>query len=190
VTTPKLILIGVLAVVLAGVLYLQFGRTGAAKPAATAASRVRPKTAAGKPAASRATNNEPAKLQTVRRKNGNLSRWQPPDLATVVQYDPFALPAAFPQPSSTAASEAIAQSDAASAEELAKEQAALAETKKQMQSELDALRHQGVVVLVKGRNEFVAVIGDQEIRVGDEINGFRVVSIDSDGVQLAWEPNR
>jgi len=29
----------------------------------------------------------------------------------------------------------------------------------------------------------------EELRVGDEINGFKVVSINSDGVQVAWEAN-
>ena len=176
--------------VLVGVLYLQFGRTVAAPPAASVSSRARARPAAAKPTASLATKDEPTRPKSIRRKNGNLSRWQPPELATVVEYDPFALPAAFPQPSSAAAEEAIAQSDAASAESLAKQQAALEETKRRMQSELDALRHQGVVVLVKGKDEYVAVIGDQEIRVGDEIKGFRVVSIDAEGVQVAWEPNR
>jgi hypothetical protein len=59
--------------------------------------------------------------------------------------------------------------------------------RKASESELQGLKKQGVGVIIKKKEEFVAMVGDQEVRVGDEINGFTVIAIDANGVQLVKE---
>lgn len=59
-----------------------------------------------------------------------------------------------------------------------------------IRAQLEALRHQGVHVIIQRKNEYIAMIGDRTIHVGDEINGFKVIGIDSDGVQIAHELNQ
>ena len=97
-TPGKLVLIGVLAVVLIGVLYIQFGGSD------TATSRSARKPKSAQPAAARpvptketveaaATSGDDTVQQAI-----DEAAWKSPDLATVVAYDPFALPYRFPQP--------------------------------------------------------------------------------------------
>ena len=186
-TPGKLALIGVLAVILIAVLYLQFGRSGAGQATSRTAPRKRPESKAVQPATPVAAPTMPG--QVPRKKMRNMNRWTPPELAAVIRYDPFALPAAFPRPRRVEEPGALAdvatgQSDPAA------EQVALEQQRAQMQQRLEELRHQGVRVIVKGRDEYVAVVGDQEIRVGDQIQGFTVVAIDSDGVKVAWERSK
>jgi hypothetical protein len=111
-------------------------------------------------------------------------RWKPPQLADVVRYDPFALPAAFPQPviatvEGTGAGGANAGiTDRESAAELLSQEIA------RLESELKRLQQQGVRVIVGGDKQAAAVIGDRMIRVGDDIQGFTVIAIEPDGVRV------
>lgn len=184
VTPGKLALIGVLAVVLVGVLYLQFGpsnkkaSSSALPPTVAAESPASPKESMA--AADAALVSATAK----RKKTGTLSSWQSPDLASVVQYDPFALPASFPQPRQIDDESALAQ-NAAQTLDASAQQAALQAERTKSQSDLKGLRQQGVDVILKRESEFVAIVGDQEVHVGDQIDGFTVIAIDADGVRVA-----
>ncbi len=185
VTPGKLVLIAMLAVVLCGVLYLQFGPIGGqtstrvALPAAAADSTIRTTTATAQAAPAAAADDA-----TLRKKTGAVATWQSPDLKPVIEYDPFALPASFPQPGHADNSAALAQS-AAAAEAAAAEQAALQAERSKSESELQGLRQQGVHVIIKRDDHFVAMVGDQEVHVGDQIDGFTVIAIDADGVRVA-----
>ena len=50
--------------------------------------------------------------------------------------------------------------------------------------ELAALQARGVNVIVRGRNEYVAMIGDRTLHVGDEFEGFTITAIEPDGVRV------
>lgn len=189
-TRGKLIAIAVLAVVLLGVLYKQFGGSPAkpvqpevpqsaaveqepsARPAARAARRGK---SASPVAETIAAVTAPVRLQSI-----DKEAWKPRNLATVIQYDPFALPAKFPQPV------AVAKGNSANGDEssLADADASrLADTVAKLQTELEQLKQQGVHVIVLERDQYVALIGDRTIHVGDEIgNGFTVTAIRPDGV--------
>ena len=102
-TRGKAMLIGVLAIVLVGVVYMQFrsfgaGRCGRASagsdtphapPVQRAAQRHRPQ---------RSSKRRPAGDTQVELLELDQARWKSPELSAVIAYDPFALPAAFPQP--------------------------------------------------------------------------------------------
>jgi hypothetical protein len=187
VTKPKLILIGVLAVALVGVLYLQYGRSGDGSSAVQA-----PPTRRERPRARRSSPQQVRELaepdKVARRPLRELRKWQTPDLAMVVSYDPFALPDAFPRPQSAEESAVAAAGDTSEAGQ-AEKAAALAQQEDAKRQELEKLRQQGTTIVVKGRdNKYVALIGDKELRVGDEINGFTIIAIDpKSGVDLVWQ---
>lgn len=181
VTPGKLALISVLAVVLVGVLYLQFAP--GKKPAAVAPPAPRATTRAAA-AAARMPNPQTAATGAGRKKTGTVVNWHSPQFDRVVAYDPFALPAAFPKPP-TAEEAALAQSTAVSSQDAAQKQAELAAARQKTESELQGLKQQAVKVMLTRNDEFVAIVGDQEVHVGDELNGFKVIAIDSDGVHVA-----
>jgi hypothetical protein len=186
VTPGKLTLIGVLAVVLCVVLYQQLRplvktRNPPTQLAAAAHNDATSPQSAVSLAEPATTTDDSA----PRKKTGTVTSWQSPNLASIVQYDPFALPATFPQPQNPDEQSAIAQ-NAAHAEEATADQEALEAERAKFEGELEALRQQGVALIIKRKNAYVAVVGDQELHVGDEINGFKVIAIDTkDGVKVA-----
>jgi hypothetical protein len=185
VSPGKLALIGVLAVVLVIVLYLQYGdqlkssaKSSASAPAAAPRS---------KPAKAKVTKQD-GLAETdfeLRKSTGSRATWHAPELASVVAYDPFALPASFPQLRQGDAETALAQTEAQKTQDASVQQAALEAERTQLQSALTSLKQQGVQVIVKREDQYIAIIGDQEVRVGDEFQGFTVVAIDANGVRLA-----
>jgi hypothetical protein len=186
VTPGKLTLIGVLAVVLCVVLYQQLRPLVKTKNTPTQLATAAHNDATSlKSAASLAEPVTTTDDNAPRKKTGTVTSWQSPNLASIVQFDPFALPASFPQPQNPDEQSAIAQ-NAAQAEEATADQEALDAERTKSESELEGLRQQGVAVIIKKKTEYVAIVGDQELHVGDEINGFTVISIDAkDGVRVA-----
>ena len=180
VSPAKLKLIGLLALILVAVLYIQYGRSGdevvPTKPAARA-SRVAKKASKPLPQAT------PGTQKASSRGFVDISSWNEPELATVIQYDPFALPATFPQPKPKIAaglsSEALAALHGPDMDEQARE-----EKLQQMHQTLAQLRKKGVQVIITKGDEFVALIGKDVYRVGDDIGGFKITSIDTNGVQV------
>jgi hypothetical protein len=177
----------VLAVVLVGVLYMQFGGGGKAEPGNAPAYQP---PAAKPPAAARAAVEAPKPQveKTVKDADAVLTafdptRWESPELTTVIAYDPFARPAAFPTPQIISKGEAEVATDAETAEQRAKE---LAEAVEKLQQQLEQLQQRGVQVIVGGADQggYVAVIGDRTVHVGDEIDGFTVTAIEPDGVRV------
>ena len=110
------------------------------------------------------------------------ARWKSPNLADVVDYDPFALPKAFPQPRFADADATKAEGLIAAAAEDDKRKFADELAKQQM--EWQELKQRGVHVIVRQQDQYVAVIGDQTVHVGEEVNGFTVTAIDPQGVHV------
>jgi hypothetical protein len=181
ITPGKLALIGVLAVVLVIVIYIQYGdqlksKVVSSLPTSTAAA---PRS---KPAKSKiARKDDVADTDfTLRKSTGSRATWQAPELGSVVAYDPFALPASFPQLRQGDAENALAQTEAQKTQDASVQQAALEAERTQLQAALASLKQQGVQAVIKRGNQSIAIIGGQEVRVGDEYQGFTVVAIDPD----------
>jgi hypothetical protein len=185
-TRGKMLIIGILAVVLVGVIYLQYGPSGISQqiePAtpATESRIARPALEQVSPAVADAGESEvglAAELAVF-----DHARWETPELSEVIAYDPFAVPAAFPQSLRAVLDPTLAAQggDSAAAAFNAK---LLAEAVEQMQLQLEELQQRGVHVIVNLRDQYVAMIGDRTVHVGDEINGFVVTAIDPDGVRV------
>jgi hypothetical protein len=111
--------------------------------------------------------------------------WKSPDVSTVIGYDPFALPAAFPRPA--AATELHGGPGGTAATSDTERASQLADTVANLRTKLEELRQRGVHVIVKQQDQYVAIVGDRTIHVGDEINGFTVTAIEPDGVQVEWK---
>jgi len=186
-TRGKAALISVLLVVLLGVLYLQYGRsseTSSTEPVVNTERR-RPAAAPAKQpptaATAKKTQNESGPPVAVAAAVNEV-RWKSPSLVEVVDYDPFALPATFPKPSVIDPTGAGGEGLVAAA--AADDAKSLAEAIAQLQVQLEELKQRGVQVIVRERDQYVAMIGDRTVHVGDEINGFTVTEIDPTGVRV------
>lgn len=180
VSPDKLALIGVLAVVLIAVIYIQYGPSSDGDVAsATRAARQAPHLP---------SRSKPAHASTLQaRLEDSLphysdsyldQQWTTPDLAGVIRHDPFALPSRFPQQASATPSlEVIEVDESAEAERLARKV-------DEIRAKLTELQQRGVRVIVDGRKEAAAIIGNLTVRIGDQIEGFTVTSIDADGVYI------
>jgi hypothetical protein len=188
-TRGKAILIGLLSIALVVVLYVQFGGGGEElsgdapgyRPPRPAMA-VEPANSLEKPvtlASANATSNTQAAKDkdSVAAALVDETRWKPPKLATIVAYDPFALPASFPQPPKVAVGTRANGADGLIASAAADDAKKLAETVEKRHMQLEELRQRGVHVIVREGNEYVAVIGDRMLHVGDEIDGFTVTAI-------------
>jgi hypothetical protein len=187
-TPAKLILIGVLSLVLLAVLYIQFGSSSAetASPPYEP-PHCRPAVAATQPAAPKPVDDNKQTATTadaVPKKAEITSNWQTADVATAVQYDPFALPPLFPQRIQEAKDNKLAK-DAVETDDGHADAAARAESLKELTTEFSQLQRQGVRVIMQKQDKYVAMIGDKTIHVGDDIDGFTVVAIDANGVRVA-----
>jgi hypothetical protein len=185
----KLALIAILAVVLVGVLYIQFGG-GSESVVSSEPAGYKPRrpvvtlAAAATPAAT--TRNTKAAAD-----NGAIAgspivdeaRWKSPNLSDVIDHDPFALPATFPKPELLEASSASGDDMVAAA--AADDAKRLADAIDQLQRQLAELQQLGVQVVVRERDQYVAMVGDRTLHVGDEIKGFIVTEIDpQEGVRV------
>lgn len=186
VSRGKLVLIAVLGVILMTVLYLQFAGTSTSSHA-DRRSEEAPARPNDDDAASDAESTDEVTpiMDDVAdlniRMNGSLNErlWASPRLAEVIEYDPFALPARFPQPVPMASLlEASTEADRVSAQEQ------LTSIVEELQMQLEELRQRGVHVIVRDRDGYVAMIGDRTVHVGDDINGFTVTAIEPNGVRV------
>ena len=183
-TRGKAILIGVLSFVLLVIVYVQYNRLsggGAVSPGEAVLSTP-PPTRAARPSRRARMETEKSGPDSAVETNTALlefdqAKWKSPELAKVIAYDPFALPSSFPQPARLVddAAEAIGETSEALAEARAKEQADAIEA---LQAQLEDLQQRGVHVIFSQNEQYVAMIGDRTVHVGDEINGFTVTEID------------
>ncbi len=182
VSPVKLVLAAVLSVTFVVVLIVQFGdasstdKAGLRKGARTA--RVR--SPRGGSAAE--TVEDPAGLDASERP---ALPWRIRKLADVLQHDPFKLPAEFSQYRDSAA----ATSKLGAREEAVRRQEELLRKRAQRDQALEELRKEGVKAVVGGGSSGnVAIVGSKTVRVGDELNGFRIIAIEADGVVLEEPP--
>lgn len=186
-TRGKAALIGILAIVLVGVLYMQRGAsdTGVSSEPIASAPRPRaPAPSANQPATSAAekkTQSDNGPRVTIAAVVDE-THWQSPNLADVVDYDPFALPATFPRPPVIGL--AASTADGLVAEAAANDAQKLAEVLSRLQMQWEELQQRGVHIIVRERDQYVAVIGDRMVHVGDEINGYTITEIDPQGVHV------
>ena len=89
--------------------------------------------------------------------------WPAADLAAALQYDPFSSPLFAIQQMASNEVEAEPTDEHA---------------------DLLALQQDGVSMIVRDEAGMVANVGDRKLRVGDTIDGYRVVAIEMDGVVL------
>lgn len=184
-TRGKAILLGVLAVSLVGVLYVQLGPSGGGNdvesidtPAHRPIART-PRIALKTVSTVGTMSDDDAEVALL---EFDQAKWTAPNVSAVIAYDPFALPASFPQPpkivqtpKSSAAAEAAAS---------ALDPKRLAKQLEELRTQLEDLKQRGVHVIISQNDQYVAMIGDRMIHVGDEINGFTVTGIDPDGVRV------
>ena len=182
-TPRKTALIAVLAVVFVGVLYIQL-RGANKKPSAVAAQLVTAPDSSDGQSKTTGSPVDATDAYAARKKTIVHGNWQSPPIATVAAFDPFAVPAAFPKLEAESAA-ALAQNNAKSREDASAQRAALAAEREQMQTQLAGLKQQGVRVIIKRKDQYVAIVGDKEVHVGDQINGFTVIAIDAEGVRVA-----
>jgi len=182
----QLALVGILAVVFAVVLFIQFG--GDASPVCSgSADRVvsspgKLASSAVAPARNRgASNKQPRRKASPGSVAGGSRPWPVVSLEEAVRYDPFATPPQF-----------IAQIAAAEEQQRAQAQAQAHLAQAQTRADADArrkealelLRAAGVSAVLSDGREHVALIGSRVVRVGDMLEGFRVVAIGPEGVLL------
>jgi hypothetical protein len=172
---------GVLAIVLLGVLYLQFGRSSGDSGFESVGSAPRRRPPATSAAPPEIAGNAEKKHAMDKGSSAAVvtvvdeRRWKSPDLADVVDYDPFAMPSSFPKSEVAAVGTKERNLATAAAAEDAKR---LADAIAQLQRQLEELKQRGVQVIVREGDQYVAMIGDRTVHVGDEINGFTVTGID------------
>jgi hypothetical protein len=187
-TRGKAALIGVLAVVLVGVVYIQYGRSG---DNVSAPREEMPAQASASPLASPPAHPSPTHAPQEKGVNPatllalaiDPDRWKSPDLDVVVDYDPFALPELFPRPVVVATDPQTGKSQVA-AKVAAADANALADAVAKLQGQMDELKQRGVHVIVREGDQYAALIGDRLLHVGDDINGFKVTAIEPDCVRI------
>lgn len=178
VTGKQWLLIGLLAVILVIVLVVQFGggsgsgrgeaAKDAAQPAAGASSSEKPSAeASAAPRAKGSSTSVSAPRRPAR-------PWPTFTAESAAQHDPFAMPEVIARK--------LAKNEEAEPENK-KTQAARRPINRDQAAKM--LRTKGVRAVLRNEGGAIAVVGSQEVRVGDVLEGFRVMSIDSDGVLLA-----
>jgi hypothetical protein len=177
VTPRQLALIGVLAVVLAAVLIAQFGGASAGPKQADSQSAgpkpVAPAIAAPAPKPATASAPAPGAVAPAR---PPAPPWPKVSADAAAQYDPFAVPEALTRQLAEARKgpDALKSSNPAPTKNVRADSLAA----------LTALRSKGTAAVLRSERGAAAVIGTRVVRVGDVVEGYRVVSIDPQGIML------
>jgi len=179
-TPRQLVLIAVLGVVLAAALIVQFGGASSApEPGVPAAGKSGASAAASGLSGTASLAASAGAAAPAPAGSGGASRaWPRLDAQAAAAHDPFAVPA--PMVLKLASEQQAREGAKPGQADPRKAEAALA-----------SLRSKGISAVLRNQRGAVAVIGNREVRVGDVIEGYRVVSIEADGVLLApSEPAR
>jgi hypothetical protein len=180
VTRGKLITMGVLAIAFLVVLRVEYGGSTPevvpTKLSTRSSRRVKKSHAAAPTPSPNDKHEEP--MEVV-----DTASWAIPELTEVIAYDPFALPAAFPQPKAKIASD-LSGASAVSLADPGLDAATRLKEVERIRQELEQLRRQGVQIILTEGDQFVAMIGDETVRVGDKIGEFKITAIDADGVHV------
>ena len=161
--------IGVLLLVLAAVWGPQLVSFGGGSGVPRLANNSEPKPLASLAAESDTRTTSALREETKSSEKAETPSRIPARVYTVFEassYDPFEVPGWAPQPARRAAAESTASGDT---DRLAR---------------IAELQETGVAMILVSDSQKVATIGDLVVRLGDEIEGYRVVEISSDGVLL------
>ncbi len=132
-------------------------------------------TPADRPITDPSERSRPGRLVAPHEKpNG---QWPESDLAECRRYDPFAVPSGFSSKTEKPVEKAVDGEALEREKEIARKRA-------EQEQKIAKLRDAGVNAILKGSDDSTAILGTQMVRVGEEINGFRVRAIDSDGIVL------
>ena len=154
VTPRQWALIAVLAVLLIGVLYWPANDAPADAPNTDL------------PAVPAVAGSAGARLPRARTTPpAEPKQWSQVSLDAALAHDPFAAPLLTAPPPEPSPIEPVAQEE-------------------QQENELLALKQDGVTMILRDAGGMVATVGDRKLRVGDVIDGYRVVAIELDGVVL------
>ena len=177
-TPGKLALVAVLAVVLVGVIVMQLpDRTAPALAGRSTQTPSRSDPTSRRPAQVKATDSASSSQSdpnTDRLKTTEQTvprNWPDFPMATIVAHDPLAAPEWV----------IAAQQHGVSARDM--EPNAIAKSKRNADA-LSMLRKQGAKVVVISGSEKRASIGEQSVRIGETIEGFRIIDITKQGVVL------
>ena len=102
-------------------------------------------------------------------------KWPKSALAECIEHDPFAKPQGFAKETKKPVQEAV------DAEALQRE-IEIAKKRATQELEIAKLQKAGVNAILKGAQQSTAILGTRMVRVGEEINGFRVRAIEADGI--------
>jgi hypothetical protein len=177
--TPRQVaLVAVLSVVFVVVLIMQFGGSSGAEQATER------RQASARPVRTPSAATASGGMETTEQR-GKLPpsgrSWPTLEPKQVLSHDPFRVPADFTADEETAGPTSETELDP----EAASRQAEAARRQAEQQRTLAKLREQGVTAIVgttKGGR--VAVVGSQVVRVGDVLEGFRVIAVEPDGLVL------
>ncbi|MFW6170705.1 MAG: hypothetical protein ACODAD_09465 [Planctomycetota bacterium] len=174
-TPRKLVLIFVLGIVLVSVICFQLGAgNGSAESPQRDRRAEMPAPPVDQPP--EGTPETPA----VNAETRTVREWPEIPLETVLAHDPFELPPAMapptpnPSPNHRSGERADRQESPASVE---KRERALA-----------TVRDVGIRMVLVDQEERVALVGERAVRVGEVLEGFRVIAIDADGITLSDLP--
>jgi hypothetical protein len=171
----RLVVVFVLAVVLAVVLYMQFGTSET--PTDTTADQHRPTPTVRAPqtanSAKGATKPDGAPLAAKAR------TWPTIALEEVQRHNPFRLPPSLVP--DVEPSVAAQQNVSASPSE---DEPRVSQFQQRRDDAFASLRDEGITLVVLGERERVVTIGTRDLRVGDIVDGFKVSEIGPGGVVL------
>ena len=181
-TPTKLGLIVVLSVVLLAVLGYQLVGPKPSPPALRDALERRRTAKEGSPVEARGVAPNRPVVAPVN-PQARPKRWETVSLSDALLWDPFALPPALRlalrkgQPAESAAAPEVDQ----------REQNRRLELQRRREATLAALREKGVGMILATRDGSVATVGSRQVKVGDVLDGLRVVEIGPSGIVLVEE---
>jgi len=174
VTPAKLVVVAILAVVLVVVVVVQFSggdtsNTSSERPSEEGAPTSSPAEKAN------GAGPSPAQQDAVQHPR---PVWKKIPREEVVKHDPFALPEALvPE----VGAEPSQQGQEADAPATVSQQRDL---ERRQREAFDLMQREGVGIVLRRQDEWVAKIGSRSVRIGDVMDGFRVIDIGPQGVVL------
>jgi hypothetical protein len=105
------------------------------------------------------------------------AKWPRVPLSECTRYDPFATPGGFIIKKETAVQE---EGDG----EALRREMEIAQKRAEQERVISGLRDAGVNAVFNGSRQSSAIIGSRMVRVGEEVEGFRVLAIEPDGIVI------
>lgn len=176
VTPGKLALVAVLAVVLVTVIYQQMppaDQVSTAEPTEQVPKSESRSSAKGLARPALATSQDVRKKEAAKQEK----EWPKIQLENAIAFDPFSRPDALKPDHKERPGDDVTATN----EELVKRQA----VRRNREQALALVRQQGVQMVLYDQQERIAVVGDRVVRIGEELQGFRVVAIDDEGITLS-----